>query len=163
MYMSIVTTETWFVCSRILSTMCIVRICVLFVFVYDWQKNITFWTPIKKTLCSPGYSLVHAVKLSLQSGRNTQPRTCIILVIFSYFRNTTDIIVSNTKNDNIYDIILFEGLSFQNTLIRNYYALLFLLVPGQASQENLIVRQILGTSWQWAWQFHSPVLHIFLI
>jgi hypothetical protein len=139
------------------SYLCIIRICVRL------AKEHHILNSNKKTLCSPGYSLVHAVKLSLQSGRNTQPRTCIILVIFSYFRNTTDIIVSNTKNDNIYDIILFEGLSFQNTLIRNYYALLFLLVPGQASQENLIVRQILGTSWQWAWQFHSPVLHIFLI
>ena len=39
----------------------------------------------KKPLRGPGYRLVNAVKLSLQSGRNTQLRTCIILVIFSLF------------------------------------------------------------------------------
>jgi hypothetical protein len=42
--------------------------------------------------------------------------------------------------------MLFEELCSYNTLIRNYYALLFLLVPGQASQENLLVRQVLSTS-----------------
>jgi hypothetical protein len=83
----------------------------------DWQKNITFGTPIKKkkTLHDPNYRFVNAVKLSLQLGRNTQLRTCIILVIFSRFWNITDVIISNNKNTNIYDIILFEGLSFQNT------------------------------------------------
>jgi hypothetical protein len=71
----------------------------------------------------------------------------IRLYIFSCFRNSTDTIVSNTqKNVNIYDIILFEGLSVQNTVIRNYYALLFLLVPGHAIQKNLLVRQVLCTS-----------------
>jgi hypothetical protein len=125
----------------------------------DWQKNITFGTPIKnkKTLHDPNYRFVNAVKLSLQSGRNTQLRTCIILVIFSHFWNITNVIISNNKNTNIYDIILFEGLSFQNTLIRNYYALLYLLVRGQASQENLLVRQVRCKSWtSQAWQFYSP-------
>ena len=40
---------------------------------------------------------------------------------------------------------------------QNYYALLFLLVPGRARHENLLVRQVKctnGTSR--AWQFHSP-------
>ena len=46
--------------------------------VYDWQKNTTFGTPIKNRY-NPGYRLVNAVKLSLQSGRNTQLRTFIIL------------------------------------------------------------------------------------
>ena len=56
------------------------------------------------------------------------------------------------------------GLSFQNTLIRNYYALLFLLVPGQASQENLLVQQALCMSQtSWAWQFHSSVASKFEI
>jgi hypothetical protein len=61
-------------------------------------------------------------------GRNTQLRTCISLVIFSCFRNTTDMIISKnkTKMPIFTIIILFEGLSFQNTLIRNYYALLIL-------------------------------------
>jgi hypothetical protein len=43
----------------------------------------------KKMLRGPGYRLVNAVKLLLQSGRNTQFRTCIILVNFSCFWNTT--------------------------------------------------------------------------
>ena len=51
-------------------------------------------------------------------------------------------------------VIIFKGLSFQNTLIRNCFALLFLLVPGQDSQENLLFRQALCTNR--AWQFHSP-------
>ena len=51
----------------------------------------------EKTLCGPGYCFVNTVKFSLQSDRNTQFRTCIILVIFSCFRNTTDEIVSNNK------------------------------------------------------------------
>ena len=86
-------------------------------------------------------------RIILAISRNTQFRTCINLVIFCCFRNTTDAIVSNkSKPSNIYDIILFEGLSFQNTLMRNYYALLFLLVPEQASQKNPLVRQVLCTS-----------------
>jgi hypothetical protein len=46
-YLSIVATETRFVCSRMLGTMCMV------VFVYDWQKNITFGTPIKNRYTVP--------------------------------------------------------------------------------------------------------------
>ena len=116
----------------------------------------------KNLLRSPCYRLVKAVKLSLQSGRNTQLRTCSILVIFNCFRNITDAIISNKKKHktfiyitiNIYDIIQFEELSFQSTLIRNYFYLFWsLLVPGQASQENLLVRQVLRTSW--AWRFHT--------
>jgi hypothetical protein len=73
------------------------------------------------------------------------------------FRMWCSLIISNNKNTYIYDIILFEELFFQNTLIRNYYALLYLLVQGQASQENLLVRQVLWTSGErCAWQFHSP-------
>ena len=106
--------------------------------------------------CFVGFVLLN--KLPLQSGRNTQFRLCIILINLSCFRNTTSAIVSQQqKTANIYDIIIFKGLSFQNTLIRNYYALLFLLVPGQASQENLLVRQVLCTSrTSRAWQFHGP-------
>jgi hypothetical protein len=92
-------------------------------------------------------------------GHNTQLRTCISLVIFSCFRNTTDTIISKnkTKMPIFTIIILFEGLSFQNTLLRNYYALLFLLVPGQANQEKLLGQQVLCTSrTSRAWQFHSP-------
>ena len=112
----------------------------------------------KKPLRGPGYRLVNAVKLSLQSGRNTQLGTCIILVIFrarsAAFGTQLTRSFPTTKNANIYDVIIFKGLSFQNTLIRNCFALLFLLVPGQDSQENLLVRQALCTSR--AWQFHSP-------
>jgi hypothetical protein len=81
---------------------------------------------------------VNAVQLSLQSGRNTQLRTCTILVIFSCFRNTTDAIISNLKKThkafiyitiNIYDIISFEKLSFHSTLIRNYFYLLIFTCP----------------------------------
>jgi hypothetical protein len=100
--------------------MCMVRICI-------WlAKEHHISNSNKKTFHGPGYRLVNAVKLSLQSGRNTQLRICIILVIFSCFRNTTDAIVSNyKKTTNIYDIVIFKALSFQNTLIRNYYDLLF--------------------------------------
>ena len=41
-YMSIVTIETRFVCSRMLGQ-----------FVYDWQENITFGTPIKTCRAFP--------------------------------------------------------------------------------------------------------------
>jgi hypothetical protein len=112
----------------------------------------------KKPLRGPGYRLVNAVKLSLQSGRNTQLGTCIILVIFrarsAAFGTQLTRSFPTTKNANIYDVIIFKGLSFQNTLIRNCFALLFLLVPGQDSQENLLFRQALCTNR--AWQFHSP-------
>ena len=108
---------------------------------------------LKKTLPGSDYRLVNTVKLSLQSGRNIELRTCVILIIFSCFWNTTDIIVSNNKKANIYDIKLFEGFSFHNTLIRNYYALIFLLLRGQASQENLLV---LTSRTSQTWQFHSP-------
>ena len=129
--------------------MCMFRICI-------WlAKEHHISNSNKKTFHGPGYRLVNAVKLSLQSGRNTQLRICIILVIFSCFRNTTDAIVSNyKKTTNIYDIVIFKALSFQNTLIRNYYDLLFFLVPRQASQKNLLVWRVLCTSR--AWQFHSP-------
>jgi hypothetical protein len=56
----------------------------------------------KKTLRGPGYRLVNAVKLSLQSGRNTQLRTYIILIIFSCFRNTTVAIISNNNKKHQY-------------------------------------------------------------
>jgi hypothetical protein len=74
----------------------------------------------KKPVTSPRLSLSKAVQLSLQSGRNTQLRTCTILVIFSCFWNTTDAIVSNIKKHktltiNIYDIISFEEVSFLST------------------------------------------------
>ena len=93
----------------------------------------------KNLLHGSGYRYVNAVQLSLQSVRNTQLRTCTILVIFSCFRNTTDAIVSNKKNPtkylstltvNIYyDMISFEELSFQGTLIRNYFYLLIFTCP----------------------------------
>ena len=41
------------------------------------------------------YLLLNAVELSLQSGCNTQLRTCAILVILTAFQNTTNVIVSN--------------------------------------------------------------------
>jgi hypothetical protein len=45
-------------------------------------------------------------RIILAISRNTQLRTCINLVIFCCFRNTTDAIVSNkSKPSNIYDII----------------------------------------------------------
>lgn len=91
--------------------------------------------PIKKRFSV--MVIVNAVKLILQSGRNTP------LVSFSCFRNTIKHDRFLQKYANIYHIILFEELSFQNTLIKNLYALLFLLVPRRASQENLLVRQVL--------------------
>jgi hypothetical protein len=51
----------------------------------------------KNLLHGSGYRYVNAVQISLQSGRNTQLRTCTILVIFICFRNTTDAIISNLK------------------------------------------------------------------
>jgi hypothetical protein len=77
----------------------------------DKQGNVTFGTPIKT--CYTVSVNVNAVQLSLQSGRNTQLRTCTILVIFSCFWNTNDTIASNIKKPptfisitvNIYDIL----------------------------------------------------------
>ena len=40
---------------------------------------------------------------------------------------------------------------FYSEIIITYY---ILLVPGEASQENLLVRQVLRTSP--AWQYHTP-------
>ena len=80
--MSIVTTET-FVCSRML-----VRHYVYGSYLY-WirlEKEHHIRNSNKKPLRGPGYRLVNAVKLSLQSGRNTQLRTCVILVIFICIR-----------------------------------------------------------------------------
>jgi hypothetical protein len=91
---------------------------------------------LKKTLPGSDYRLVNTVKLSLQSGRNIELRTCVILIIFSCFWNTTDLIVyDKKKNANICDMILFEGLSFQNTLIRNYYALFFYLSQDKVARK----------------------------
>jgi len=63
----------------------------------------------------------------------------IILVIFSCFLNTTDTIVSNTKHIdmtvNIYNIILFEELSFQNTFIQK----LLLVIIVYLSQDTLAI------------------------
>ena len=73
--MSIVMTETQFVCSRMLGTMCMVHISIRL------AKEHHIRNPNKKPLYGPGYRLVNAVML-LQSCRNTQLRTCIILVIF---------------------------------------------------------------------------------
>ena len=64
--------------------MCMFRICIRLA----KAKEHHFRNSNKNLLRSPCYHLVNAVKLSLQSGRNTQLRTCIILVIFSCFRNT---------------------------------------------------------------------------
>ena len=47
-----------------------------FVFVYDWQKNITFETAIKIWYTVLIIAKVNAVEFSLQSGHNTQLRTC---------------------------------------------------------------------------------------
>ena len=121
------------ICSRMQGPVCLRK-------AMDKQGNVTFGTPIKTCYTVPvipGYRLVNAVQLSLQSGRNTQLRTCTILVIFSCFWNTTDVIVSNKKKKktfiyitvNIYDIISFEELSFQSTLIRNYFYLLIFTCP----------------------------------
>ena len=97
-YVSIVTTETWFVCSMMLITMCMVCICI-------WlAKEHHIGNSNKKPLHDPGYRFANAVKLSLQLSYKTQLRTCIILVIFSCFRNTIDTIVSNQKNPPIFTI-----------------------------------------------------------
>ena len=101
-----------------------VRNCVWFVFVSRLAKEHHMRKSNKHRSHSPSYRLVNAVELSLQCGCNIQLRTCIILVILDAF-GTPLTRSFPTKNANIYDITLFEGLSFQNTLIRNYYALLF--------------------------------------
>jgi hypothetical protein len=76
--------------------------------------------------------------------------------LFSCFRNTTDAVVSNTKKRQYFDITLFEELCFQNIVIRNHYFLLFLLVQGQASQEILLVREVLCMSQtSQAWHLHT--------
>jgi hypothetical protein len=62
------------------------------------------------------------------------------------------------------NVIPFEELSFQSTLIRNYFYLLIFTCPGQDSQENLLVRQVLCTSrTSRAWQFHTPWVVIKLV
>jgi len=66
-YLSIVSTETRF---------------VWFVFEKRLAKEHHIRNSYKKPFRGPGYRLVYAVKLSLQSYRNTQLRTCIILGIF---------------------------------------------------------------------------------
>jgi hypothetical protein len=43
-------------------------LCVWFVFVYDWQKNITFETPIKKTIRGPGYRLSKCSEIIIAIG-----------------------------------------------------------------------------------------------
>jgi hypothetical protein len=54
-----------------------------------------------------------------------------ILVIFSCFQNTNDVIVSNIKKNQQH--ISFEELSFQSTLIRNYF---YLLIKSGCSRYN---------------------------
>ena len=114
-------------------------LCVCSSYLYMTGKKHHIWNSNKKPLRGPGYRLVNAVKLSLQSGRNTQLRTCTILFFFSCFRNTTDAIISNLKKThkafiyitiNIYDIISFEKLSIHSTLIRNYFYLLIFTCPS---------------------------------
>jgi hypothetical protein len=143
-YMSIVMIEIRFVCSRMLGPICL------------WQEREHHIRNSNKNLsCNPGYRLVNAVELSLQSDHNTQLRTCIILFIFY-------LLSEHVHHHKKKTPLLFEELCSYNTLIRNYYALLFLPVPGQASRENLLVRQVLCTSrTSRAWQFHTPVLHMY--
>jgi len=64
-YMSIVMNETRFVCSRMLGTMCMVRICIRLAKEHH-MRNYN-----KKPLHVPRNHLVNEVKLSLQSGHNT--------------------------------------------------------------------------------------------
>jgi hypothetical protein len=71
-------------------------------FVFNTKEHHIQNSNKKKTLRGPGYRLVNAVKLSLQSGRNTQLRTYIILIIFSCFRNTTVAIISNNNKKHQY-------------------------------------------------------------
>jgi hypothetical protein len=105
-------------------------------FVFDWEK--TSHSGLKTSLLhGPVYHLINAVKLSLQSDRNTQHRTSIILVIYTAFGTVLARSFPTTKIPKSTNILLFEGLRFQNILVRHYYALLFLLVPEQANQDNL--------------------------
>ena len=62
-------------------------------------ENLSLPPPLS---CFVGFVLLN--KLSLQSGRNTQFRPCIILINFSCFRNTTAAIVSNNKKPPIFTI-----------------------------------------------------------
>jgi hypothetical protein len=126
-YLSIVTTATWFV----LYVHGFKAVCLRKAKRHIRNSN-------KNLLHGPGYRYVNAVQLSLPVGRNTQFRTCTILVIFSRFWNTTDAIVSNNNKKpktfiyitvNIYNIISFEELSLQRTLIRNYFYLLIFTCP----------------------------------
>ena len=105
-------------------------------FVFDWEK--TSHSELKTSLLhGPGHRLINAVQFSLQSDRNTQHRFSMILVIYTAFGTPLARSFPTTKIPILTIIILFEGLRFQNTLVRHYYALLFLLVPEQANQDNL--------------------------
>ena len=128
------------------------------------MKNITFGTPIKNLQRGPGYRLVNAVVLSLQSSHNTQLRTCIILVIYlAAFGTPLMQSIPTQKKRQYFDITLFEELCFQNIVIRNHYFLLFLLVQGQASQEILLVREVLCMSrTSQAWHLHTTACHQFI-
>jgi hypothetical protein len=62
--MSIVTCETRFICSKMLGHMCMVHVC--------FRMGKASHSELKTNLLhGPGYRLVNAIKLSLQSDRNT--------------------------------------------------------------------------------------------
>ena len=108
--MSIVTSESRFIYSRMVGLLFMVHVC------FRLGKNIAFGTKNKPVTC-PGHRLINAVQFSLQSDRNTQHRFSIILVIYTAFETPLARSFPTTKISILTIIILFEGLRFQNTLV----------------------------------------------
>ena len=107
--MSIVTSETRFIYSRMVCPMCMVHVC--------FRLGKTSHSELKTSLLhGPVYHLINALRLSLQSDRNTQHRTSIILVIHTAFGTPLARSFPTTKIPILTIIILSEGLRFQNTL-----------------------------------------------